>query len=286
MGLRNEYLKNKGAAAPMLQLANFLTLGKAVRSVAAEPFQQRKMNQLLIVFLLFTVFVGCKNEEPIKVEEVAPPIPVFAPFDTSGIVKVELPFSLGLIGELIYLGKEMDTIYPSRIPFSIEGPSIIGEEGAINSGEGLNGDFDNYTMSYYPENDTNYVGIDYAKLSLLIDTNQLIYHRRYNSLCYPVIIRNKGSQNVILGNEISFTYISMEAELTQSKWTEIFPAIGLSCGVGVDRFKLPSEEIAVVIVPKLNGETKVKCRYKLVNFYSNEVYQFIDTNAFRHAFRY
>ncbi|MBU2018759.1 MAG: hypothetical protein KJ941_03855 [Bacteroidetes bacterium] len=233
------------------------------------------MNKIIIT-VLGLVIIACHREKSDFDKKENQTEKNSVPF-ISSIDKCERNLKLisefpGLTAELIYLGKNTDSIVASITPFDIYMPDLLDENK-------LKGDFHDYMIFPYDQ-DTNLIELDKAKLTLVIDTSQLICHHRFNTVGYPLLIKNNETQSVVLGNEYTFAYISMEAELSHTKWIEVFPATGLMCGTDVNFFKLPSKEIALVVVPKLRGHRLVKCRLKLGNNYSNEFYQYIDEQTF------
>lgn len=140
--------------------------------------------------------------------------------------------------------------------------------------------YESYFMEW-SSSSQNCLPVDYAKLEITIDINQLVYND--GGIAYPVIIKNVDSDSVFIAYG-DFIPLIMEAMNEKGEWKPIEEPWIYMCGNGVGSVILPPNEIVLTSAFKYNGKHKTLMRLKIGENYSNTFLGMINPRQFESMF--
>lgn len=154
-----------------------------------------------------------------------------------------------------YIGKLKDTIKISRMywPFIKQNEEMDNELKRLKS----------YWIGF--DERENYKRMDSSRLSIQIDTNQLIESQ--GQFAYPILISNTSEDTVYVGSGDHIP-IRIEAKNRAGEWMPIEKEFFYFCGTGLDGIILPPNEILISSVVKYKGSFNTSMRIRMYNLLS------------------
>jgi hypothetical protein len=179
------------------------------------------------------------------------------------------PYYFGKLTDSISIERYLRPMIPPPPP-----PGIDTSEWDLKPRKGK---FDSYFLDWM--DDRSYKYIDSAKLSIKIDTSQIINNDFDKA--FPVLIQNTSIDTICigLGGHIS---IIAEAKDENGQWKPIERGHAVGCSTGVHTIILPPNQYVLTSQLVYSGNFKTKLRIKMGNNYSEEFNGTINKSQFNY----